>query len=53
MINRGFALAGFDAFGAPLHTGIVAPYILPYGTEEQKQRWLPKLAPANSSAPSP
>jgi acyl-CoA dehydrogenase len=43
-IDRQFALSGFDAFGAPLHSGIVAPYILRYGTEEQKQRWLPKLA---------
>ena len=44
MINREISLAGFDSFGAPLHSGIVAPYILHYGTEEQKQRWLPKLA---------
>ncbi len=44
VINREFALAGLDQIGAPLHSGIVAPYILRYGTEEQKQRWLPKLA---------
>jgi acyl-CoA dehydrogenase len=44
VINREFALAGLDAIGAPLHSGIVAPYIHRYGTEEQKRRWLPKLA---------
>jgi acyl-CoA dehydrogenase len=44
IINRELSLAGFDSFGAPLHSGIVAPYILHYGTEEQKKRWLPKLA---------
>src|SRR5215468_5200382 len=44
VINREIALAGLDCFGAPLHSGIVAPYILHYGTEEQKQRWLPGLA---------
>jgi acyl-CoA dehydrogenase len=44
VINREIALAGFDSFGAPLHSGIVAPYILNYGTEEQKQRWLPRMA---------
>jgi long-chain-acyl-CoA dehydrogenase len=43
VINRELSLAGFDAFGAPLHSGIVAPYILHYGTEEQRRRWLPKL----------
>jgi len=44
VINREFTLAGLDSLGAPLHSGIVAPYILKYGTEEQKKRWLPKLA---------
>ncbi len=44
VINRAFSMAGFDTFGAPLHSGIVAPYILHYGTEEQKRRWLPRLA---------
>jgi acyl-CoA dehydrogenase len=44
VINRELSLAGFDAFGAPLHSGIVAPYILHYGTDEQRRRWLPGLA---------
>jgi long-chain-acyl-CoA dehydrogenase len=44
VINRELSLAGFDAFGAPLHSGIVAPYILHYGTDEQKRRWLPGLS---------
>jgi len=44
VINRAYSLGGFDAFGAPLHSGIVAPYIWRFGTEEQKKRWLPKLA---------
>jgi acyl-CoA dehydrogenase len=44
VINRELSLCGFDSFGAPLHSGIVASYILHYGTEEQKKRWLPRLA---------
>ncbi|MCO5146621.1 MAG: acyl-CoA dehydrogenase family protein [Aquamicrobium sp.] len=35
---------GVDGFGIALHNAIVAPYILHYGSEEQKRKWLPKLA---------
>ncbi len=35
---------GVDGFGIGLHNAIVAPYILHYGSEEQKQKWLPKMA---------
>lgn len=35
---------GVDGFGASLHNAILAPYIFHYGTEEQKQRWLPRMA---------
>lgn len=34
---------GFDHFGIALHSAIVAPYILHYGSEDQKKRWLPGL----------
>jgi len=35
VINREIALAGLDCLGAPLHSGIVAPYILNHGTEAE------------------
>ena len=31
------------AIGFTTHSEIVAPYIVAYGSEEQKQRWLPKM----------
>jgi acyl-CoA dehydrogenase len=40
------ARANVSGWGGGLHSGIVAPYILHHGTEEQKQRWLPKMATA-------
>ncbi len=35
---------GFTGIGYSLHSEIVAPYILHYGTPEQKAKYLPKLA---------
>jgi acyl-CoA dehydrogenase len=38
------ARAGVSSLGTNVHSGIVAHYILRYGTEEQKRKWLPKMA---------
>jgi acyl-CoA dehydrogenase len=38
------AKKGVDGFGASLHNAIVAPYIVHYGSEEQKKKWLPRMA---------
>ena len=35
---------GIDGWGITLHNAIVAPYVTHYCSEEQKQRWLPRLA---------
>ncbi|NNF80202.1 MAG: acyl-CoA dehydrogenase [Rhizobiales bacterium] len=44
IITHQITNTGIDGFGLPLHNAIVAPYILHYGSEEQRKRWLPKLA---------
>ena len=36
--------AHITGFGNSVHSGIVAHYINSYGSEEQKQKWLPKMA---------
>ncbi|WP_028114923.1 acyl-CoA dehydrogenase family protein [Ferrimonas kyonanensis] len=41
IINEEIARAGASGIGWGLHSDIAVPYILNYGTEEQKQRYLP------------
>ena len=36
--------ANITGFGNGVHSGIVAHYINSYGTQEQKEKWLPKMA---------
>jgi acyl-CoA dehydrogenase len=36
--------AGVGGFGNQVHSSIVAPYLYHYGNEEQRHRWLPKMA---------
>lgn len=44
IIMEELEVAEVDGFGLSLHNAIVAPYILNYGTEEQKKKWLPRMA---------
>jgi acyl-CoA dehydrogenase len=38
------ARVGDTAWGVALHNGVVAHYLDAYGTEDQKRRWLPRMA---------
>ncbi len=42
IINEELERVGSGLVGIGLHNDIVVPYITAYGSEEQKQRWLPK-----------
>ncbi|MGR3583244.1 MAG: acyl-CoA dehydrogenase family protein, partial [Pseudooceanicola nanhaiensis] len=44
VVMEELAKAGAMGPGFSLHSDIVAPYILHYGSEELKQEWLPKMA---------
>jgi acyl-CoA dehydrogenase len=41
VINEECARAGVSFGGSSVHTALCLPYVLRYGTEEQKRRWLP------------
>jgi acyl-CoA dehydrogenase len=44
VIIEELARIAFPDFSIPLQNVILAPYLLQYGTEEQKRRWLPSMA---------
>ncbi|MBX9974969.1 acyl-CoA dehydrogenase family protein [Cytobacillus firmus] len=44
VINEELERVGSGMVGIGLHNDIVVPYITAYGTNEQKERWLPKCA---------
>jgi acyl-CoA dehydrogenase len=44
VIIEELARIAFPDFSIPLQNVILTPYFLQYGTEEQKRRWLPRMA---------
>ncbi|MBN9003946.1 MAG: acyl-CoA dehydrogenase family protein [Rhizobiales bacterium] len=44
IIIEELARAAFPDFSIPLQNVILAPYLMQYGTEQQKHRWLPRMA---------
>lgn len=43
VLIRRLGLIGADGWALPLHNSIVAPYVEAHGTQEQRQRWLPRM----------
>ncbi len=37
-------LGGVQSFALPLHNAVIAPYLVTYGSEAQKHKWLPGVA---------
>ncbi len=44
LLTEQYRATGVSGFSNSIHSQIVAHYILNYGTEDQKRRWLPKMA---------
>ena len=44
VIMEEFIKRGLAGWGNQVHSSIVAPYILHYGSDEQRKRWLPGMA---------
>ncbi|WP_221793971.1 acyl-CoA dehydrogenase family protein [Aquisediminimonas sediminicola] len=48
VLMREIGLRGFEGWDVTLHNAIIAPYIETYGSEAQKQKWLPRIASAEA-----
>jgi acyl-CoA dehydrogenase len=44
VVQEAYSRQGDRSWGNSVHSGIVAHYLLAYGSEHQKRKWLPKMA---------